>query len=397
MHRVLFRSTVFAAPAAVMIACVLGAGPAAAARPTARPAAPQPGHWTQVTTAGQENFADVGLARGANGVLHVLWTSGQIGNMSVWETPVQPNGVVGKPDAISKRLVLASFPDATLSGRTMHAFWNQTPKSGTPSQTAMISWPAGARHWSAPAVVPATNDSVDFTISAGTGADGQPWVAFVDNGNQGFEAAHYGHARKQYKTAGCCAYNAGIGVDSRTSTAWVTWYSNATHKVGILAQQLKQDGTRVGNPIQLPGSSTGGEALAVNHRTTATGLGHHLGGVYVTYLSGWPTARKVDLMRLGAKSAVAVSTMTGSMGSTLAADPWGRLWVAWWKGNSIFLRRAASGAGKFGKTVRLAAPAGTGTLWKIYINAQAKRVDVLALLTVHNKLAWWHTQVLPPK
>src|SRR5262249_24246652 len=38
--------------------------------------APIPGHWRQVTAAGLENFADIGLVRGRDGVLHVLWTSG---------------------------------------------------------------------------------------------------------------------------------------------------------------------------------------------------------------------------------------------------------------------------------------------------------------------------------
>jgi hypothetical protein len=42
-------------------------------------------------------------------------------------------------------------------------------------------------------------------------------------------------------------------------------------------------------------------------------------------------------------------------------------------------------------------PKGTSTLWKVYLNAQAKRLDVLALLTVHGKLAYWSTQVLPPR
>jgi hypothetical protein len=42
-------------------------------------------------------------------------------------------------------------------------------------------------------------------------------------------------------------------------------------------------------------------------------------------------------------------------------------------------------------------PAGTSELWKVYLSAQAGRVDVLALLTVHGKIAYWATQLLPPK
>jgi hypothetical protein len=36
-------------------------------------------------------------------------------------------------------------------------------------------------------------------------------------------------------------------------------------------------------------------------------------------------------------------------------------------------------------------------LWKIYLNAQAERVDVLALASVGSRTAYFATQVLPPK
>jgi len=36
-------------------------------------------------------------------------------------------------------------------------------------------------------------------------------------------------------------------------------------------------------------------------------------------------------------------------------------------------------------------------LWKVYLSAQSSRLDVLALLTVHGNIAYWTTQVLPPK
>jgi hypothetical protein len=79
----------------------------------------------------------------------------------------------------------------------------------------------------------------------------------------------------------------------------------------------------------------------------------------------------------------------------------GRLWVAWYRAiigqSELFVRRAASGASNFGPAVKVPLPKGTSTLWKVYINAQAKRLDVLALVTVHGKLAYWSTQVLPPK
>lgn len=400
MQRVLLRVAVVAAAGAVLLGAASGVTAAAPASPAK---APKPGQWTQATLGDFLNDADIGLVRGLNGVLHVIWTDGKPGipgTMVVRDTPILANGTVGKPVPITGRLSQATFPDATMSGRTMHAFWNQVPNTGTATGTAVASWPANGHGWKVTAVQKTQSTSWDFTVAAATGADGQPWVAFVDNGNVGFEVWHNGHPTKQIPLSGCCGYQAGFGADSRTSTGWLTWYSNVTNHYGIEAQQLTKTGARVGRPIRMPGSNSGNNAVQTDQRTTATGLGHHLAGVYLTYLAGWPTAQKVKLIRLGAKMPTTIATFTGASGSTLAADPFGRLWVAWYRADpnpTIWLRRARSGASKFGAAVRLSLPRGTSTLWKIYLNAQARRVDVLALVTVGSRTAYFATQVLPPK
>jgi len=43
--------------------------------------------------------------------------------------------------------------------------------------------------------------------------------------------------------------------------------------------------------------------------------------------------------------------------------------------------------------------AGTTTVWKVYLNAQATKLDVLALVTLNGNsktTAYWHTQVSQP-
>jgi hypothetical protein len=72
----------------------------------------------------------------------------------------------------------------------------------------------------------------------------------------------------------------------------------------------------------------------------------------------------------------------------------------WFHGHSpapaLFVRRSNSAATTFGSTQRIALPAGTTDLWKVYLNAQSGRLDVLALLTTKdNKSAYWSTQVVP--
>lgn len=399
MQRVLLRVAIIAAGSAVLLGA---ASSVTAAAPSSPAKAPRPGHWTKVTPLGDLDIsADIGLVRGSNGVLHVIWTDGQsgtIGTVVVHDTPILANGTVGKPVRITGPLSEATFPDATISGRTMYVFWNQVPNHGSATGTAVASWPAGGHGWKVTTVKRAQNNSWDFTVAAATGADGHPWVAFTDGGNRGFEVWHNGHASKQISSAGCCVYQAGIGVDSRSSAAWLTWYSNVTNHFGIEAQRLDRSGARIGRPIRMPGSNTGNNALHTGQRTTATGLGHHLAGVYLTYLAGWPIAHQVKLIKLGAKAPATVANVAEADGSTLAADPFGRLCVAWYVSSpnpTIWLRRAGSGAGKFGPAIRLSLPGGsTSTLWKVYLNAQAKRVDVLALATVGSRTAYFATQVL---
>jgi hypothetical protein len=59
-------------------------------------------------------------------------------------------------------------------------------------------------------------------------------------------------------------------------------------------------------------------------------------------------------------------------------------------------RSRGTGASHFGPAQQVPLPKGTGFLWKVYINAQSRRLDVLALLTVGSKTAYYATQVLPP-
>jgi len=63
---------------------------------------------------------------------------------------------------------------------------------------------------------------------------------------------------------------------------------------------------------RLPGSNAGGDSLSVNQRVAAASRGTGRGGVDTTYLSGWPTAHAVDLIRLGAKTATTVSRFTAA-------------------------------------------------------------------------------------
>ena len=101
-----------------------------------------------------------------------------------------------------------------------------------------------------------------------------------------------------------------------------------------------------------------------------------------------------------------VATFKGTeqlAGSTLTAAPSGRLWVAWFDGRgtppALFVRLSSATATSWGAAQKVPLPPGTTTVWKVYLNAQATKLDVLALVTQHGNsktTAYWDTQVPQP-
>jgi hypothetical protein len=195
-------------------------------------------------------------------------------------------------------------------------------------------------------------------------------------------------------------YEARLAVDGSCGATWLAYQSLITKHEGIYVQRLAQNGTASGARTLLPGSVAHGNTAVVNQRIGVTGRGHGRSGVYVAYETGYPFALGVDLLRLGTRKTVrlaSTSTADQFAGATVTADPAGGLWVAWYTGDgappSLSVRQSNNSVSKFGRTVRVALPAGTTVVLKVYISAQASRLDVLALLTRRNKTAYWATQV----
>jgi hypothetical protein len=122
------------------------------------------------------------------------------------------------------------------------------------------------------------------------------------------------------------------------------------------------------------------------------------------YERGFPFARALEVDRLGSRAPVTMATFGGTGeqlgGSTVTATPGGRLVVAWFFGRgtapALFVRVSNPAATAYGKVQRVALPPGTTTVWKVYVSAQATKIDILALVTVRGNsrtTAYWHTQV----
>jgi len=396
------RLTVRSAAAACAVAAITLAGQAAAGAATASPnvaARPDggPGHWSQVTGT-TSDIADVGLVRGADGVLHVLWENGTIsGHESIMDTPIAPNGTVGHAVTILGGLDAASFPDATATSNGLAVFWVGT--KGHISGIYEATRPARGGHWSLGPVIPET--LLPGSVSVGTASDGRPWVSFTDSFSM--TLLHLGHPIDQVPTA-CCYYFTGLATDGVTGTSYVAYMSLVNKKMGIWVQRLSQAGI-TGAASRLPGSETGGNVQPLDQRVGITGRGHGRAGVYVSYDVGYAPARALDVYRLGASKPVTLATFSifgeQLQGSTLTAGPDGRLWDAWIDGAGstpqLFVRASSLNAATWGKAVHVPLPSGTQFVWQVYASAQAGRIDLVVLLTRNGHIADYATQsLLPP-
>ena len=400
------RTTLALASAAGLAVPLLGG--AAAAAGTGTPAAAA-ATWSRVTPAGTNIIDDIGLARGNDGVLHVLWTADGTSNLGIMDTPISASGTVGKAVTIA-RFFLPTDPDATVTPTGIAAIWNGIPTSQPNSAmgTFEATRPLSGGQWTAPKAVAKPLGSTPFTSSsdtAATGSDGQPWVAF--NGTDSLAVDHFGHQEVQLgPTNKCCVVEPGLGTDGQAGTTWVTYASLISGHQGVFARQLTASGRPAGAAKLLPGSAAGGNAITPNQRVGTTGRGPGSGGVYAAYEHGYPNVTGLDVDRLGSSKPAAVATFKSGQelaGDTLTATPSGHLLVAWFLGRgstpALFVRLSNATATKYGKTEKIALPPGTTTIWKVYLNAAATKLDVLALVTQHGNsktTAYWDTQVPQP-
>lgn len=397
-------------PAGSALASPAGRHAAAPAAPAAPAASIRPGTWAQVTAPLPNNplIPEIGLARGADGVLHVVWLTGS-GPWHIKDTPIAASGKVGAATTIATDF-LATDPDVTTTPSGIVAFWNGI-KSNTPGSaqgTFTATRPRSGGTWQVSGSAITSLPAVPNTSSpdaATTGSDGKPWFAYY--GSFSMVVDHIGHPQVQVAPKlKCCLYNAGLAVDGASGRTWLGYSSLISKGEGIFARPLSATGRPSGPAVRLPQSlGAGGLIVPPQQRTAVTGRGRGRGGVFAAYGSGYPKFRSLKEIRLGTRSARTLATFGRSQdlaGTAIAADQGGRLWVAWATGRGtrpgLFVRRSNTAAGAFGPAERVALPRGTTAILKVYINARGGRLDVVAMIDRGNlsKTAYWATEVLAP-
>jgi hypothetical protein len=410
-----------AATLGATLAAVAPAGPAlaspgarhAASTITATPAASiKPGAWVQVTRplSGTPIIPDIGLARGADGVLHIVWQRGNT-PASIVDTPITAAGKVGSQVTVASNWFLTTFPDATATPSGVDAIWNgiKSNSPNSPQGIFLATRPRSGGSWSVSGTVLPPVTATPFTTSpdtATTGSDGKPWVAY--DGPASMVVQHVGHPGVQISPAtSCCLIAPGLAVDGSSGKTWIAYASLITHHEGIFARPLAASGKPSGAATLLPGSVQGGNVLVPAERIGLASRGRGRAGVYAVYAAGYPFVKSLDVLRLGTKTPHSLATFTTTRqlaGDTIAADPNGRLWVAGFTAANgragLFVRRSDTAAGRFGPIENIALPAHTTTVWKVYASAQAGQLDVVALISKNGgsseQASYWATEVLAP-
>lgn len=354
-----------------------------------------PGTWS-VVTGQQPNTAEVGLARTADGRLHVLWPQEQGLGGTANDTAISANArTVGAPspvftysDGLNSRMALVAVPGG------LRAFFSGLVGSeSNPLQGRLAT--ATSTDGSAWSVQPdsASNNTTSLSsvyaasgIAAAMRLDGTAATAWGDTG-AGF---HFGLASTdpdQRYSSGCCVYAPGIGVDSVTGET-VLAYKYLLSTNGTAYQTIWPS---VGAMQQPPGANNAdtGTKAAITGRIGAP-------GVYLAYLAGDNQFLSVpSVVRTGSTSVIRFRSGKDAQHLGIAAAPSGRIWLFWLKGGKITAVRSNPSVTRFGAPATITPPRGATVTYNLAGNAELGPLDLIALVAKGSDLRQWHQRIEP--
>jgi hypothetical protein len=339
--------------------------------------------WTRITDANGSNVDEIGLARTADGVLHVAWARrrGQLGDLM--HTPLGR----GMANAIVSGWRAVNNPDLVSppSGGLLALFGAVTPDTEQSLEVATAG--ADGTQWNVQAA-PGTSQAYASTIGASATRDGTPVASWATTG--GLEVKRGSDPNILVPGTAGGAYEPDLATNS-SGTVTVAWISIVKGAVGLFAQPIFPT---LGPRKLAPGSTVTGQMVVPDQRVGITA--RRGGGVYMAYASGFPTARRALLWRVGAGKALVVGHSDDVQDANIARGPQGRLWVMWHNHRRIFATRTNRAASRAGAVVSLAPPKATQAIWKLSGEGSLGPLDVFASVSsAAPGTAFWHALLLP--
>jgi hypothetical protein len=374
--------------AAVVV--VLAAAGSAAAGP--------PGQWTRLAGT-VVNFAEPGMARTSDGVLHVVYTHKAGTKEELVHVTVSSAGKVGTEAVAVGNWSSMSHPDLLrMPDGSLRVFFGgirSTNPGETNKRLSTATAPASGAPWTLKPgdVVQASSAYATGVAGAGLATDGTPISTWSVTPGLGY---HYGinggDPDRSIPQSGCCLYTPDVAVDSASGQAWIGFHSNENAGPGLYVNAIGPSGPQGGRKLA-PGSVTGKDSIYPGNRTSLTGrIG--AGGVYLFYGQGYPTFKTLALWRVDTAKPHLVIRADRNEHANVAAAPDGRLWLMWEQNGTIYAGRTNKSATKLGALNAIKAPSGA-TIYRLNGEGSAGPLDLIANMFGGGGQSLWHQQVWP--
>ena len=356
------------------------------------------GQWTRLPGT-VINFAEPGLARTGDGVLHVVYTRRNGNREDLIHLEVTPAGQLG-PDAVAiggwsamSHPDLLRMPDGSL--RAFFGGIRSTNVGETNKRLSTATAPAAGTPWTLKSgdVVQAPSAYATGVAGAGLAKDGTPISTWSVSPGLGY---HYGinggDPDRAIPQTGCCLYTPEIAVDSASGQAWVGFHSNENAGPGLYVKAIGTAGPQGGRKLA-QGSVIGKSSIYPGNRTSMTGrIG--AGGVYLFYGQGYPTFKTLALWKVDTPKPGLVIKADRNEHANIAAAPDGRLWLMWEQNGVIYAARTNRAASRVGAVNAVRPPSGA-TIYRLNGEGSAGPLDLIANMQAAGGQALWHQQVWP--
>jgi hypothetical protein len=333
--------------------------------------------WTRVTD--PDAHGSVGLARGANGTLHVVWSKG--GN--VYDTSVDATGKAGRRTTVVSGWASTAGPGAVVAADgTLRAFVPGSIHAGDTGPAIGIhtlTAPAAGGKWTLAPEVWGGALANQRDVNAVAGKDGDPVTAVGGGGAVFFRGVTNGGTPSILPPTPY-SYDPEVAADAGSGAITALWFVNQGGQQGIVEQSVFPQG-----PQKFLGKATDVIQGGISGRIGAP-------GTYAVVAS--PTGLRYGKFGVGLGL---VAKDTAIVAVDITAGPEGRLWLSWLdQDGSLHAARTNRAASRLGAVQAIKAPAGSPTSFELRGQGSAGPLDAIARYRVGSQLSWWQSHLLPP-
>ena len=342
------------------------------------------GRWTQITHQSNGARANLGLARGKDGRLHVLWAGpSRAPYKGIYDTAISPAGAVGRPQAVVSGWNGVNPPAAAVaSDGSVHAVISgakvggqNDPYDGLNDAAGPGSWRLGAHAFGHSSISVASN----AVVAAAFLKNGQLVTVWQSAAKLLTQVGIDPATPPQDITPPGLADNPQIAVDQATGDAVVAY-----HNVNAGQNSFRRIQPALGAPQVMPQAKLDAPQIAARAG----------GGVYTAYT---PDGARVWLLRYGSPPRpVPVPKGVHVLTAGVAPGPEGRLWLFYGSGDKTFVTRTSKAVGGFEPVQTLTSPT-NAQYFRIEGEGSAGPLDLFVDLTVDGKTkdGTYQTHVLP--